>query len=486
METKKGETRRTFFSKIRVKKKERNESNGSNGSMPQLEQIAPVWREARHGNKKKLLRVALTAMFLLAVPYIHAEYEPDIDYISYRMIGDDSSYVYHMEDLSREKEKRIGRTLMDYREQIFDEEFLENEDINRLQDTIVYANQGDLYYSDSDGDSEGGGLEHARIHKPIHNAVNAHCMMGGYVMITNDMINLMNRTKSNGSLHLSNAPKNIYNNSALGFVIAHEMAHWYSRDSIRMLDNPKSLWLLQRYFGKEEEEHPDLAVGEISKISKHINPEFDQASMMEMEDIADIQGIRFLDNTGVYSGSGGALMAMLRIYRYEQEGLKKGYQIDAETAQHASTGMRITHILSYMQNITDGRVEFDYLDGLRVDGHYFGFAESTKDIDSSERTGYLAGQIANAIQKGMYRRENLQVRNIGYLYDGQTILPAQSVLVLDGGGEFPPIILDKFMMTEGRLQQLVDGKEIEPVDEEEAYAIRLMEFIRNTMQNKGD
>lgn len=96
-------------------------------------------------------------------------------------------------------------------------------------------------------------------------------------------------------------------------------------------------------------------------------------------------------------------------------------------------------------------------------------------MTAQERTFYVAGQIASAIQKGLFSSGNLKAQNAGSIYLPANIyIQGQSVLVLsDANGN--GVIVEKFFFGEDRLNAILHGAV--PQTAEEVYAKNLISLI---------
>lgn len=198
---------------------------------------------------------------------------------------------------------------------------------------------------------------------------------GGVTIVTNkELVLATTHEKSKTGLkNTRNADvSNFITTSNTASVIAHEFAHFARKDSQRV--------------GLSEKENS------------------------EAESSADIQGMDFLANVPEYSS--GSM-----IYFHLQE-KSTGYM--GGTGGYPLVDDMIVADSNYLKKISNGRVVLSYDANapsyeclrLSVDGKWIGkdgTFENTLQQSSNEQSAYIAGQIATSIQKGYWKKRNLDI-----------------------------------------------------------------------------
>ena len=341
--------------------------------------------------------------------------------------------------------------------------------LDGLQDCIVYANPEVLHYQDTSPD--GRYLHRIYILEDFTHEVFARSEFDGNIFISKEMINFLNayHYEGYGSGNLrQNTLHNTYNNSTMAFTIAHEMAHWKNKDLLRRYHTIVAQSAVQKAYLDFPSFMSRLS---LAYIMYFLSTSEAQEFSKNYEMIADMDGCAYVDKYGIYSGTGGALMSFHRLWEMEKMGAK-----DALANPHLPALGRINQVKTYLYDSSMKRVLLDNDDNLFLDGvplYGTGKVPPLDEVTDRERTYFVAGQIANAIKRGCFKRSaNLHAANMGFVYRVEPVyIDGQSgLLVNDSDGR--SILLDKFYMDEERLQGLVDGTVV-PRTQEDWYAYQL-------------
>lgn len=238
------------------------------------------------------------------------------------------------------------------------------------------------------------------IYVTYKNVNNSYTVVGGSIIVSNDFLNtlLYNRAKGYPE-KIDDVPA--YSQSAAAAVVAHECSHWYRNDSLRDLnlifanDETKQREA-QKYIN--EGKYISLFQMEnnlIKNASQSTLEAYRRASILK-EDRADIDGMDFLNNHPVLSVGG---MALFMNCVKENELNKNGKDIN----DHRSLNERYDVSIDYIRKLSNGRVEIRndllYLDGQKFMGT--GRLPARRDVTAYDRTIYVAGQLASAINHNL-------------------------------------------------------------------------------------
>lgn len=130
----------------------------------------------------------------------------------------------------------------------------------------------------------------------------------------------------------------------------------------------------------------------------------DRQMSFNQEKGADVWGVQFIENVPEYS-IGGALMKFDRYMKLEQIDHPDGKLPVDFRNPHSKTPKRFERVMDYVKKSSEGRVEIKegelYLDGTHIP------VVRTGEVEQLERVYYIAGQLATAIKKGIFHRENI-------------------------------------------------------------------------------
>ena len=352
--------------------------------------------------------------------------------------------------------------------------------VQNIQDIIIHYNPKEFYYADKSLD--GRSLEKIRVVDDGEKEISAMTLGGGYIFITQELLNFVNVPRDDGysdGTPRQNLMHNVYNNSMLSFVIAHEMSHWENKDFLKHYNTPESALAMRSYAGVSNQMSKEEAA---NYLMSYENRDDIKSFSVQVEDIADLDGIKYANNGGMYSGTGGALMYLNRMMKLEEI---QNYYAPTEGVQaynpHSTTWRRLGRIKEYLKESTGYRVAVLDDNKVMVDGFLLnggGLAPAhVGEVTAQERSYYVAGQIGEAIRRGLFHKSfNIRAMNIGFLYLGSGVtITDQSALVLsDNNGN--GIIIDKFFISEKRLQEFIDGKATSQ-NTEESYVKNLLSII---------
>ena len=225
--------------------------------------------------------------------------------------------------------------------------------------------------------------------------------------MADSMVNFMNTVQNDGYInkhYLRPMNKsNIYNTSAVAFVMGHEFGHWAGKDHLESYDKQFGLNMLLSFFGGNAS-----SVGGMVAQTAGVNivdTLIDRQMSFNQEKGADEWGLKFLENVPEYS-TGGALMKFDRFLRLEEIRFPDGKRPKNFRNPHPQTMKRYQRVIKYIENSSSGRVKIDNGD-LYVDNQLIPL-DGRADVVSKERVFYVAGQIATAIKKDMFHPRNLK------------------------------------------------------------------------------
>ena len=236
--------------------------------------------------------------------------------------------------------------------------------LRRIQDRLIQYNSDRLNYNDG---------KHDRWLEPVW--LNMSTMkgsawsQGGYVLIANETVR---KATFDGTFE----ERDIYGSSMVAKTLAHEFAHFANED-VRKGNTRTS------------------------------------AKMLACEYRADKDSLEFLSNVPEFSiGS-----------RLSQDTRLSGGGINIDTGErtHPADEERTQMVRDTIKEWSNGRVELDRNCRMTYDGKLFngtGYVEGSEVFDDNikERTAYLAGQIADCIRRGVWKRENVAGAKETYFY----------------------------------------------------------------------
>ena len=224
--------------------------------------------------------------------------------------------------------------------------------------------------------------------------------------MADSMVNFMNTYQNDGYInnnrtrYLNGA--NIYNTSAVAFVMGHEFGHWAGKDHLEGYDKQFGLNFLVGIFG-----------GQVGSIGGAMAQSFgvnlvdtliDRQMSFNQEKGADEWGLKFLENVPEYS-TGGALMKFDRFLRLEEIRYPDGKRPKNFRNPHPETQKRFDRTMDYIRKSSNNRVDVIgselYVDGTKIPVY------GREDIVQRERVFYIAGQIAAAIKHDMFHERNV-------------------------------------------------------------------------------
>ena len=298
------------------------------------------------------------------------------------------------------EEHEIGRAAAEHFEEKNDVAM--DDDLIEIQQRLIASNPEYLNWNDG---------VHKRWLEPMKmyhsDQPNAFMLPGGYGYMADSMVNFMNTVQNDGYInkhYLRPMNKsNIYNTSAVAFVMGHEFGHWAGKDHLESYDKQFGLNMLLSFFGGNAG-----SVGGMVAQTAGVNivdTLIDRQMSFNQEKGADEWGLKFLENVPEYS-TGGALMKFDRFLRLEEIRFPDGKRPKNFRNPHPQTEKRYQRVIKYIENSSNGRVKIDNGD-LYVDKQLIPL-DGRADVVKKERVFYVAGQIATAIKKDMFHPRNLK------------------------------------------------------------------------------
>ena len=303
--------------------------------------------------------------------------------------------------MSSAEEHSVGRAAVEKVEEEYETSF--DEDIAEIQERLVESNP--MYLNMNDG-------VHKRWLSPMKlyhsDSPNAFMLPGGYSYMSDSMVNFMNTYQNDGYVNYDQLRPlnrtNIYNTSAVAFVMGHEFGHWAGKDHLESYDKQFGMNLLVGLFGGNAGSIGGAMAQSIGVDL--VDTLIDRQMSFNQEKGADEWGLKFLENVPEYS-IGGALIKFDRFLRLDEIRYPDGKRPKNFRNPHPETQKRFDRVKDYIYKASKERVEMDpvsgqvYLDGrpLPVYGR--------PDVVDKERGYYIAGQIATAIKKDIFHFENV-------------------------------------------------------------------------------
>ena len=369
---------------------------------------------------------------------------------------------------------------------------INNENITHIFNEIVRANPDNLHL-------ENNGENDLYLNEPTviddSSMVNAMTTPGGNIMISKGLINLVNmksdvydkdKVVESGNYLRNNNANHIYNNSSIGFYLAHEMSHWFNRDWVYMsslnnnnkeyIEMAKSILFKGNPYKLTERE---LSIY-ISNIGSN-NNKLDDVNY-ELEKLADKNGCFFLSNTEQMS-VGSAIYTFWKARRnLGITDIDDGddSKIAQKGGKHPSTLLREKLIFDeYINKPLNYRLNFDFNSRiLMVDGEKWfgnGYGLGTTEVTPAERTLYYIGQVAslktiyNNHNKNDIKNFNIVERPITFLNNNATNNQTLIYIKLEyKNGDTYNKLIDKFDIDYNRVAVLLENK-TKPVNDEEKY-----------------
>ena len=311
-----------------------------------------------------------------------------------------NSNVVEAHFMTSSEERSIGENAVTQVEQKYDTSV--DDDLIEIQRRLILCNPAYLNWNDG---------AHKRWLAPMKmyhsDSPNAFMLPGGYSYMADSMVNFMNTVQNDGYInkhYLRPMNKsNIYNTSAVAFVMGHEFGHWAGKDHLESYDKQFGLNMLLSFFGG----NAGSVGGMIAQTAgvNIVDTLVDRQMSFNQEKGADEWGLKFLENVPEYS-IGGALMKFDRFLRLEEIRFPDGKRPKNFRNPHPQTMKRYQRVIKYIENSSNGRVKIDNGD-LYVDNQLIPL-DGRADVVSKERVFYVAGQIATAIKKDMFHPRNLK------------------------------------------------------------------------------
>ena len=311
-----------------------------------------------------------------------------------------NSNVVEAHFMTSAEERSIGQNAVTQVEQKYDTSV--DDDLIEIQRRLILCNPAYLNWNDG---------AHKRWLAPMKmyhsDSPNAFMLPGGYSYMADSMVNFMNTVQNDGYInkhYLRPMNKsNIYNTSAVAFVMGHEFGHWAGKDHLETYDKQFGLNMLLSFFGG----NAGSVGGMIAQTAgvNIVDTLVDRQMSFNQEKGADEWGLKFLENVPEYS-TGGALMKFDRFLRLEEIRFPDGKRPKNFRNPHPQTMKRYQRVIKYIENSSSGRVKIDNGD-LYVDNQLIPL-DGRADVVSKERVFYVAGQIATAIKKDMFHPRNLK------------------------------------------------------------------------------
>jgi hypothetical protein len=339
------------------------------------------------------------------------------------------------------EEHEIGQAAAERVEEKY--EVVSDDDLLEIQRRLVVCNPGTLNRRDG---------MHKRWLEPIKmyhsDSPNAFMLPGGYSYMADSMVNFINTVQNDGYInkhYLRPMNKsNIYNTSAVAFVMGHEFGHWAGKDHLESYDKQFGLNLIASFLGMGGS---SMSAATAQSIGINlVDTLWERKMSLSQEYGADEWGLKFLENVPEYS-TGGALMKFDRFLRLEEIRFPDGKRPKNFRNPHPQTMKRYQRTMKYIANSSNGRVKIDNGD-LYVDNQLIPL-DGRADVVSKERVFYVAGQIAAAIKKDMFHPRNLTFVSVPKSIDARD--PARVdemyfIAVNDAGTDYK--IIDKVRYNE--------------------------------------
>lgn len=240
-----------------------------------------------------------------------------------------------------------------------------------------------------------GGLQKARLSKDW--IPNAFSFPAGLTIVTEGALEDCFHNYGSGADTNYESGHHLYGESRLAGVLAHEMGHWSRTDYL--------IGIAATGEGKDFMEQTRRAISESDwekltsladeTILNGQRAEKYRKSYLKREKAADNLAMGFLAKSEAFSP--GSLAYFLITHDIKDEEL-------LDSAPHPSLDDRLGIIFGWMKDVSGGRVSVGkdrrlYLDGIPFRGT--GLMHEAEGADPEEKTLYLAGQLAKAVNLGM-------------------------------------------------------------------------------------
>ena len=270
----------------------------------------------------------------------------------------------------------------------------QDDSILTLQNCLVQANHDEIKLRE---DGEKRYLSNIKVSG--ENDVNAFTFPGGFIYVTQDMIDFCRTRAADGTTDMNRYnTDSIYNNGTLAFVLGHEMGHFVNEDYLRAYDKRFAVDMLFGLFGGQGSAESVMVQQEAQDILNKMNT---RQMSLRVEEQADEKGLRYVSRVPVWSIGNGAIFFHRLCQLEAANHTRQDWQ-----RSHSKSDVRLRRVLGKMKEISGGRVEFKE-DRFYLDHQLFmgtGRLDSTAEVDGLERTYYVAGQIASAIEAGLWSK----------------------------------------------------------------------------------
>ena len=313
------------------------------------------------------------------------------------------------------------------------------------------------------------------IYVTYKNVNNSYTVVGGSIIISNDFLNtlLYNRAKGYPE-HINDVPA--YRQSASSAVVAHECSHWYRNDNLNDLNlilsnNEAKQREAQKYINEGKYISLFRLENDMIKNANQSTLEAYRRSSILKEDRADIDGMDFLNNHPVLSVGGMALFLNCA----KDDGLNKNGK---EVNEHRTLNERYSVAIDYIRNLSNGRVEIRndllYLDGQKFMGT--GHLPARRDVTAYDRTLYVAGQLASAINHNLSAKAG-SITFKGEYNDNLYKTKKMTYFVVEPVGSKKPFFVLDFVPLEVNRLNAVLEKKVQPQNDEERVVVEIMNFL---------
>ena len=218
--------------------------------------------------------------------------------------------------------------------------------------------------------------------------INAFELPGGFIYVTRQMKNFL---------------LDGYDRSALAFVIAHEMSHHINEDYLRKYDKKFTTGFLFDLLAPKLQGYEALYASAAEDLITTLNS---RQMNFRTEQQADEKGLDLLIKSDKYS-PGGSAVFFSRLIELEKT-LKFTNNF---TYPHSKSAVRLKRSLDQIKTISNGRVEIKdnkfYLDGQLVGKTGLIPLVEGEKMTELEKTYLVAGNIAKAIARGEWKKENI-------------------------------------------------------------------------------
>ena len=189
------------------------------------------------------------------------------------------------------------------------------------------------------------------------------------------------------------------------------------------------------------------------------------------EDRADIDGMDFLNNHPVLSVVGMALFLNCA----KDDGLNKNGK---DANEHRSLNERYNVAIDYIRKLSNGRVEIRN-DLLYLDGQKFmstGRLPARRDVTAYDRTIYVAGQLASAINHNLSAKSGSITFKGEYIENLYRTKKMTYFVVEPAGAEKPFFVMDFVPIEINRLNAILERR-VQPQNDEERVVVEIMNFL---------